>query len=60
MELSLRELDHRTRTVTRLMAWERIKGELRSILETYWDESREHGELSGKIDKFIEDVDSNW
>ena len=45
----------------RLMAWERAKGEMHSILEAYWcadDEREEYKVLSDEIKKFIKTVES--
>ena len=49
----------------RYMAWERAKGELRSVLHTYWPIYQTDGKqkdegfrsVQEKIDQFIEDVD---
>lgn len=44
--------------VMRLMAWERAKGELRSLLRTYW--SGENFEaMQSVVNEFIEAVESN-
>lgn len=45
----------------RTMAWERAKGELRSVIHTYWsNEGREHEELrdvAHKIGEFIQEME---
>jgi hypothetical protein len=47
----------------RRMAWQRAKGELLSILETYYTP---HGQVSSfdatseRIEKFIKDFEDNW
>jgi hypothetical protein len=49
----------------RYMAWERAKGELRSVLHTYWpiyqtdgkEKDQGFGPVNKKIEQFIEDVD---
>ena len=41
------------------MAWERAKGELRSMLTTYWGEPEAFKKLELKIEDFIIDVESN-
>jgi hypothetical protein len=50
----------------RKMAWQRAKGELLSILETYWNhsykemESAQFEEMDKRINGFIKDVEDNW
>lgn len=41
------------------MAWERAKGELKSMLQTYWGDHEKFSELDGKISSFIADVEDN-
>jgi hypothetical protein len=49
----------------RYMAWKRAKGELRSVLHTYWpiyqtdgkEKDQGFGPVNKKIEQFIEDVD---
>lgn len=54
-------------TTLRAMAWERAKGELRSMLHTHWPSWDKNGqkvesnfeELDKKVSAFIEDIESN-
>ena len=41
----------------RHMAWERAKGELRSMLHTFWDDNPNNEQLAEQIDNFIEQVE---
>lgn len=43
----------------RAMAWERAKGEMRSILCTYWDEAENFSALHDEIGIFIKKVEGN-
>jgi hypothetical protein len=48
----------------RNMAWERAKGELLSMCQTYWYDKKDpeglkFGELHKKIKEFIEDIEDN-
>jgi len=43
----------------RQMAWERAKGELRSILHTYWDMNPALERLEPVIENFITDIQEN-
>jgi hypothetical protein len=43
----------------RRMAWQRAKGELLSILETYYGETSEFDLVSDKIKSFIKDIEYN-
>ena len=45
--------------VLRAMAWERVKGELQSILQTFWgEEERErYQNLYIRIEQFIDTID---
>ena len=44
----------------RYMAWNRAKGELQSMLETYWyGKDEQYREMKKAIDDFIEDVEGN-
>ena len=43
----------------RNMAWERAKGELRSMLHCFWDEYEQYERLSEEIDRFIQIVELN-
>jgi hypothetical protein len=59
--------DKRVLEAMRTMAWERAKGELRSMLETFWPEydrlankiPNNYEALSIEINKFIEAVEDN-
>jgi len=50
----------------RRMAWQRAKGELYSILETYFSDSQNHhsydefDKQSKRIEKFIKEFEDNW
>ena len=45
----------------RYMAWERAKGELQSLLHTYWDDNYIHLEKVEKlIEKFIGDFEDTF
>lgn len=41
----------------RAMAWERAKGELRSMLQTYWGEEDKFSACSQAIEDFIEHIE---
>lgn len=43
----------------RHMAWERAKGELRSMLHTYWDADERHDQIEKEMSDFIESVEQN-
>lgn len=43
----------------RSMAWERAKGELRSMLQTYWDEHDKFNAMAEEIILFISKVEDN-
>jgi hypothetical protein len=43
----------------RHMAWERAKGELRSMTHTYWDDREKFVTLKRKMEEFIADVEGN-
>jgi hypothetical protein len=51
----------RARAVLRLMAWERAKGELHSILQTYWDEDYDEGfeDMRKAVNAFIKKVEDD-
>jgi hypothetical protein len=54
-------MDNRILISLRNMAWERAKGELKSILETYWgNEDDQFDKINDKINNFIKDVEDNW
>lgn len=41
----------------RQMAWERAKGELKAMLQTYWDEDGTYEEISALINGFVDEVE---
>ena len=41
----------------RYMAWERTKGELNSMLVTYWGQVEKYDRLSQAINDFINDIE---
>ena len=43
----------------RNMAWERAKGELKSMLHTFWDEKGNFEELDKEIKKFIKKIEDD-
>ena len=43
----------------RMMAWSRAKGELDSMLCTYWNNSEAFKEMEKQIKKFVDRVESN-
>ena len=43
----------------RHMAWERAKGELKSMGHTYWDQEEAFEKFEAALDRFIEEVESN-
>jgi adenosylmethionine-8-amino-7-oxononanoate aminotransferase len=47
------------RQIMRLMAWERAKGELISMLQTYVAEQEQYDKLNKAINEFIKDVEDN-
>jgi len=58
--------DYRILRTLRQMAWQRAKGELHAVLETYWgrhmpeldNEAIEFKDVSGRIYRFIQEMDS--
>ena len=50
--------EYRTQAILRQMAWQRAKGELLSILETYWNEKAEFEELQDMFVKFIDMIET--
>jgi len=53
-------MDEKVLKTMRYMAWNRAKGELQSMLDTYWSGSDEKFNTMKKaIDDFIEDVEDN-
>lgn len=51
--------DTRVLKTMRAMAWERAKGELYSILNTFWGEEGAFEAMRTEIEKFCAVVDSN-
>jgi hypothetical protein len=45
--------------ILRYMAWERAKGELRSMLQTYVNDQEKFDILKKTIERFIKDVEDN-
>ena len=43
----------------RHMAWERSKGELRSMLHTFWDDTDSYRDLKAAIEQLIKEVEMN-
>jgi len=43
--------------VLRMMAWQRAKGELNSILDTYDEDSESHSWMHDTINEFVIDVE---
>jgi hypothetical protein len=43
----------------RMMAWERAKGELRSMLATYWDNYDRYTLMDDAVERFIKEVEDN-
>lgn len=41
----------------RAMAWQRAKGELASIMQTYWAEYEKFKSFDALVDKFIKEVE---
>lgn len=53
-------MDDKILKTMRYMAWNRAKGELQSMLDTYWSGSHEKFNAMKKaIDEFIVDVEDN-
>ena len=46
--------------VLRNMAWQRARGELLSVLETYFQEMEQFEQVRNKIATFIQDIEDNW
>lgn len=57
--LTNNEVDDRARRTMRAMAWERAKGELLSMLPTFFGEQEKYDELHKKVWAFIGDVEGN-
>lgn len=47
-----------TKHLLRAMAWQRAKGELLSIMETYVEEGRKSVDMSKAFMRFVEEVES--
>lgn len=47
------------RQIIRLMAWERAKGELNSMLQTHVGEQEQYDNLKQAIRDFIKDIEDN-
>ena len=45
--------------ILKAQAWERAKGELKSMLHCSYDDTDRYTELSGKIDEFISRVEGD-
>lgn len=52
-------MDNEILKTLRGMAWKRAKGELQSMLETYWEDKEQYRELKYTINAFIKDVEDN-
>ena len=53
-------MDEKVLKTMRYMAWNRAKGELQSMLDTYWSGSDEQfTKMKKAINNFIEDVEDN-
>lgn len=52
-------MDEKILKTMRYMAWERAKGELNSMLETYWHDTEKYNTIRKAIFEFIEDVEGN-
>lgn len=50
--------DTREIRTVRMMAWSRAKGELDSILCTYWEDSDKYDQMEKKVKEFIKSVES--
>jgi len=51
-------MDDRIIRNMRSMAWERAKGELNSMLHTYWDDKDRFQKILNAIDKFVELIEN--
>ena len=52
-------MNSQDRQIIRLMAWERAKGELNSMLQTHVGEREQHDRLEKAISDFVKDVEDN-
>jgi len=50
-------MDEKILKTMRYMAWERAKGELNSMLETYWHDDDKYNEMKEAINDFVDDVE---
>lgn len=41
----------------RVMAWQRAKGELYSMLETFWSDAENYDALDAEVNRFIKNVE---
>lgn len=51
--------EDKTIRTLRTQAWERAKGEMNSMLHTFWNENEQCEALQSAIDEFIEKVEEN-
>ena len=51
--------DTREIRTNRMMAWERAKGELNSILVTYWEDGEKFEPMKKAIEEFVKEVEGN-
>ena len=48
------------KVILRRMAWERVKGELKAVAETYWPEAEgDYLVVDDLINRFIEDMETS-
>lgn len=47
------------RQIIRLMAWERAKGELNSMLQTFVNEYEQYSDFKNTLNEFIKNVEDN-
>jgi len=53
----LKSMDIRMRGIFRMQAWHRAKGELQSILGTYYNEWEAYEEINARVEKFIDEIE---
>ena len=53
------ESDSKEIQIMRVMAWERAKGELNSILAAYWIDRESYEKMRDKVNEFVKDVEDN-
>ena len=51
--------DERVLRTMRMMAWARAKGEIDSILSTFWGEEEQFDRLTQAITVFVKEVEDN-